>query len=376
MDTLHIYLLDAYAFIILLLIYYDNRRNRIKTYLDRIFVLLLITCMSLLIIDSLAWLVNGTNILFGIWLNYAMNILFYTVLFIPPMLWLAYVHYSIYQNTRSAKRIRILAFSLLSINFLLSVMSVFTKWYFFVDESNFYHRGALIAIPYLLSYSVLFSVFLLILKNREQIDKRYFRSLLIYPLPMLIGSIVQLFIFGISTVCLSTISLLIVYFNIQNTGLNSDYLTGVYNRRLLDSYVRERISLLKKRGSFFGILIDLNKFKRINDEFGHYIGDQALKDFADILRSCLRNDDLIARFGGDEFFIILNIEDKKILENIADRIKKDVDKFNQTSNRVYKLSYSIGYDVYPKSAGMSTREFIEHLDKLMYQDKMKSSNNA
>jgi diguanylate cyclase (GGDEF)-like protein len=188
---------------------------------------------------------------------------------------------------------------------------------------------------------------------------------------MLIASVVQLFIYGISLICSSTVSMLIIYFNIQNTGLNSDYLTGVYNRRLIDSYVRERISMLKKRGSFSGMLIDLNKFKSINDRFGHHIGDQALKDFANILRSGLRNDDLIARFGGDEFFVILNkIDDEKILESIAERIKNNVEEFNKTANRVYQLSYSIGYDVYPKMSSISAEEFIEHLDKLMYKDKL------
>ena len=117
--------------------------------------------------------------------------------------------------------------------------------------------------------------------------------------------------------------------------------------------------------------MDIDNFKSINDTFGHGTGDAALRDAVQILKNSLRRDDFIARFGGDEFLVVLDIPNLKILEETVARIRKGVETFNAQGDRPYRLDFSLGYDIYHVPSKMSSDEFIDHLDRLMYEDKRK-----
>ena len=92
---------------------------------------------------------------------------------------------------------------------------------------------------------------------------------------------------------------------------------------------------------------------------------------AKILSDCLRSNDFIARFGGDEFFIVLDASDQKDLEYIVNRIKKRTEKYNESGEKKYKISFSMGYAVYDYNLKMGSKEFQKHVDLLMYEDKGK-----
>jgi len=109
--------------------------------------------------------------------------------------------------------------------------------------------------------------------------------------------------------------------------------------------------------------------KRINDQFGHVIGDEALVFTAEILKNSLRNNDFLARYGGDEFMAILNIKNHHILEEVAQRINRNFANFNSSHAKPYNLNVSMGYDIYEYGCQMSSIDFIEHLDGLMYANK-------
>ncbi|WP_207726528.1 GGDEF domain-containing protein [Anaerocolumna chitinilytica] len=164
-------------------------------------------------------------------------------------------------------------------------------------------------------------------------------------------------------------SLLIIYINIQDSSLDTDYLTGVYNRRQLDKYLNIRIKNSNELKTFSAMLIDLDGFKKINDTFGHDTGDEAIKEAAQIIRNSLRRDDFVARYGGDEFFVILDSSDEHILETAVERMKSNVDKFNCNSDKEYKLSFAIGSAVYDYERRMKSDDFFRYIDTLMYNNK-------
>jgi diguanylate cyclase (GGDEF)-like protein len=155
----------------------------------------------------------------------------------------------------------------------------------------------------------------------------------------------------------------------------TDYLTGVYNRKKLDAYLDEKINLSTQSKTFSAIMIDLNDFKYINDNFGHDMGDVALQITAKILNSCVRANDFIARYGGDEFCVVLESHDIMDLEIIVKRIKIAVKQYNETSNKPFKLEFSLGYAVYDYNTNMTTEEFQRHIDVLMYENKKANSKN-
>lgn len=149
----------------------------------------------------------------------------------------------------------------------------------------------------------------------------------------------------------------------------TDYLTGANNRKKLDTYLEEKVDSSTKSKTFSAIMIDLDDFKYINDNFGHDIGDVALQVAVKILNGCVRTNDFIARYGGDEFCIVLDTYKKEELETIVNRIKMAVELFNESNNQPYKIVFSMGYAVYDYHTQMKAEEFQKYIDVLMYEDK-------
>lgn len=109
-----------------------------------------------------------------------------------------------------------------------------------------------------------------------------------------------------------------------------DALTGLYNRKRLEEKLDEenerRLRYAEEKGIDYSIIfLDLDNFKHYNDAFGHPVGDLILKEFANILKGLIRGADFAARFGGDEFFILMPETDVKGAVGLAKRIKEDLD---------------------------------------------------
>lgn len=212
--------------------------------------------------------------------------------------------------------------------------------------------------------------FVMIIGNRKNLGKKSFFSLIFFAIPPSISIILQIAFYGISLILNGVVlSLLVVFLNIQNHSMYTDHLTGVSNRRKLDAYLKQKVSLSSKEKGFSAILIDINNFKYINDTYGHDIGDDALETTAKLLKSCLRSGDFIARFGGDEFCIIVDILDKNDLEALVCRIKNCFEKYNKSGSRPYELGFSVGYAVYDCQSNKSAAEFLKQIDMLMYENK-------
>jgi diguanylate cyclase (GGDEF)-like protein len=209
-----------------------------------------------------------------------------------------------------------------------------------------------------------------LIKNKKNIESKYFSSLLFFSFIPLICVFLQIIFYGISFMLNGvTISLLILFLNIQNHNMDVDYLTGVYNRKKLDEYMEDKINESNKRKTFSAILIDLNNFKKINDTFGHNMGDRALEVSAKLFKSCLKPTDFIARYGGDEFYIISEFSDSNTPEKIVQKLKSCFQKYNENSNLPFKLSFSSGYAVYDRRLKMNLSGFQKKIDVLMYEDK-------
>ena len=137
-----------------------------------------------------------------------------------------------------------------------------------------------------------------------------------------------------------------------------DELTKLYNRRFLDFILDKYENSDVEIGILF---IDCDKFKEVNDTYGHKAGDEVLKKIADVIRNSIRDIDYPFRYGGDEF-IVLIFTDYANLRKIASRISNQLQKEN--------ISVSIGISHYPTLVS-SLKEAILNADKLMYEEKKK-----
>jgi len=150
----------------------------------------------------------------------------------------------------------------------------------------------------------------------------------------------------------------------------SDELTKITNRRgfktlsemlLTESVVQRQYACLA--------FLDLNKFKQINDTFGHQEGDRALVDFAEALKLSFRRSDLFARLGGDEFVVLLSDTRQSDAERRVTAFRQQLEEVIARLDRPYQLSFSSGIVEFDPAAPLTLDQLLTHSDAIMYQNK-------
>ncbi len=150
-----------------------------------------------------------------------------------------------------------------------------------------------------------------------------------------------------------------------------DYLTGLYNRRYMEEMLLQEIAKSKRNGSGFGIIMfDIDHYKEFNDRYGHEAGDLVLSTLGQFLKDYFRESDIVCRFGGEEFVIILrDAHESEVLERaetLREVVKKLPIKFgNQT---LKEMNISLGVSIFPQH-GKTARALIDSADEALYRAK-------
>ena len=154
----------------------------------------------------------------------------------------------------------------------------------------------------------------------------------------------------------------------------TDQLTGLHNRRYFDDHFEIEKQKVERYGNALClIMIDIDHFKSINDQYGHPIGDKVLKEFSLLLRKNIRSSDILSRWGGEEFIILLpgtSIDNSFI---IAEKIRKSI--ADRQFDKIGKLTASFGVSVVDASCA-SNREAIHRADKALYRAKKQGRNRV
>jgi len=154
-----------------------------------------------------------------------------------------------------------------------------------------------------------------------------------------------------------------------------DHLTGLPNRTLFAERLSQALHLAKRNESFLGVLfLDLDGFKIVNDTMGHSGGDALLKELSQGLKSCLRKTDTVARFGGDEFLLLINnLEDENSITKVADTVMELFKHPVFVYEHEFYVTASVGVAVYPFD-GEDTETLIKNADMAMYMAKKEGKN--
>lgn len=370
MDYLSIITIDLYSIVLLLCIYVQTYKIIESGLLDqKLYKRMLQTTILLLVLDIFSRF-DGKSATAYIAMNHIANFLMFIVNLLLPSLWLMYSNYQVFHEKKKLRRLLYPLILINVVNAVMLVISQYAGWLYYIDLNNIYHRGPLYWFPVCITIILIAVSLVTIVVNHKKIENKYIFQLVIFPIPPLICVILQTVFYGTSFILSGiTISLLILFLNIQNHSLNIDYHTGAYNRRGLELYMAEKINLSTEEKMFSAIWIDLDDFKLINDTFGHNTGDHVLVTTAKLLKCCIKPTDFIARFGGDEFFIGLDISNKEALEEVVERIKESVINYNERNANRYKLSLSMGYAVYTYQTHLKAEDFLKQIDELMYIDK-------
>lgn len=157
---------------------------------------------------------------------------------------------------------------------------------------------------------------------------------------------------------------------------NYDALTGLANRnRLHDRLQQAIVSAERYRHQVAVAFIDLDQFKFINDSLGHHIGDHLLKAVAKRLKSCMRENDTVARHGGDEFVIVIDHSDEAVISVLMPRLLACIAEPLMVDDRELQVTCSIGFSLYPID-GLDADTLLKNADAAMYRAKEQGRNNV
>ncbi len=157
-----------------------------------------------------------------------------------------------------------------------------------------------------------------------------------------------------------------------------DDVTEVYNARYLLEALERELRRSERYGSELSVIfLDLDRFKLVNDHHGHLVGSQALRQLSRVLMDCVRQVDTVARYGGDEFTILLSDTDEQTGLRIAERIRSTVEAtpFEAEGETVLHLTCSVGIANYP-SHGRRREQLLDAADKAMYRAKSQGRNRV
>ena len=172
--------------------------------------------------------------------------------------------------------------------------------------------------------------------------------------------------------------------NLQNLGrmreqAEFDVLTGLYNRRFVLEFARKQVAISRRNGQAVGVLmLDLDHFKRLNDDYGHETGDCTLRHFSKTVRESLRESNVIGRYGGEEFVVVLSDTSAESCVLVAERIRQAVMAMvvpSQSESPLPQVTVSIGIATFPEH-GETLEAVIQASDKALYESKRGGRNRV
>lgn len=254
------------------------------------------------------------------------------------------------------------------ISIVLLVINIFYPLVFSVSDGRYQRGFAYITFLIFAAFYILDSLYLYVKRVKKNGSLKLF-PVHIFLIPVILGVVIQAFFVEIAITWTSiAISVAGIMTALKNEIIFTDCLTGLYNREYLE-FLHKR-ACNKKDCWVSGIMIDLNGFKQINDNYGHAEGDLALCIVADLLRKSFSEYGVVTRYAGDEFVIMLNTTDDQLIQKIIKSAKKNFVTENEKSDKPYQLSASMGYAI-TNLSNETIDDFMNRIDEQMYQDKMK-----
>ena len=340
-------------------------RLQSKTPANKNLLAMMFLALSSCLADPISYTMKGIPGLMPKIAVYATSTWLFAANMLAVLCWVRFLGY--YLNGSITRRHKIALNAIIVAGFAVLIVNLFHPIVFSIDKNNLYERKSFYffftAIDYLLVINSLFTYY----RSKQRGGVLKFFPIWVYIVPIIIGGIIQSLFYGISVIPTSiAISIAGILASLQNEMIYRDALTGIFNRTYLDYQLKKFAKRPKLK--ITGIMLDLNDFKRINDELGHSVGDEALIATTRILQRSINSMGNVMRYAGDEFIIFINTQDDDTIESCIKRIRYNFDKFNDEMNKPYKLSASMGFCKLDFTK-MQIDDFINTIDSRMYEDK-------
>ena len=292
--------------------------------------------------------------------------------------WFSYIEARLNPHRREDRKHRFVVALPMLIVMLLIVMSPFNHLIYYYSEDGDFCRGRLYPVILIAVFLYLITATIHTYKKiqfaRTRAQKKQYTYLMAFIVfPFLAGVIDLIHAHLPSMELVVMYGIVLIYLNLQHAQIYRDGLTGLNNRKLIDEYMQENIILASEEKPIYFFVSDIDRFKGINDRFGHLEGDRALKLVADVLKKYGDSDQChISRWGGDEFVFIVDTEKYFDPEDFKKQIAEDI----RTKTTALKLPYEICLSTgYVRCADPNTEvdEIIRQADQRMYAEKTSAS---
>ena len=373
MTNVSLLYINGFAVLVLLLTL-RNYRQKFKYICceEKVFIFFILATMSALIIESALenlWGVAGSAVHV---LLYVLQTLDYLLSAAVPTLWLYYCLLRIFHITNVSRRVRTLLALPAALFAVVMLIGVPAGFSFSISADNGYSRGFAYISGFIVGYLYMVAALTLVIIKRKTLNYgEMFPYLMVPVIPMVIGMTGLTLNTPFSLIWVATsLVILEIQMLILNNQTNIDHLTSLNNRMALDNYGKRIVHESHSMKEPFGlIMIDIDDFKKINDEHGHIEGDRALKSAADILRECFAGKHFIARYGGDEFTVVLKNCDQALMDRYLEKLEAECVRYNQSSHKQYDITLSVGASVFQQEDITDFHTMFMRVDRRMYMQK-------
>jgi len=336
------------------------------TFEQKIFIALTFTTLTMLLVESSTYAINGIDTPFGWYLNYWMNFILFLGTPILGVLWAIYADYTIFHS--KARLEKLYYFSpVILIGVVLSITNLFSPVLYSISEINEFSREPFIYLNMGVLYGLSVFITVKVFQHRKNLKKIEFTGLVFFILFPAIGGTIQMLYYGLASLySMLALAIFTVFITIETIGSSRDFLTGLFTRKKAYEYVTY---LLDSRIPFSVISFDLDDFKEINDKYGHIKGDQTLVFFAHKLTSILGKNAITSRIGGDEFLVITTEINPDKLQSLLDELHVKI----ETSQFECPIKYAHGIQIVTETVESIDTVMIE-VDQKMYRQKALNKN--
>ena len=327
--------------------------------------------MFILILDILWMLIEGRTFPGARTLNSIINAIYLGSVVIMGGVWYLYVLESL--GYKLTKKMTLLVLTPGFILFILNLLSIRTGWIFYISEDNYYMRGPLFIVQTVIALLMLFAsmvhLAIFYFLPQTKISKHSILRLMTFYIVPFVGTILTLPFAGMpGTWTCAAVSVILMYMNDQDNAILRDSLTGLNNRKTLDSTFASYIHQVTEVRNLFLFIMDLNDFKTINDTYGHPVGDQALVETAKLITESVKDTQaIVVRFGGDEFVVMTFFYGNANAAAYEKQLKQAFTDWNNAHDVPYSLIISIGYSRYHD--GQTLADMLAKADEKLYQEK-------
>jgi diguanylate cyclase (GGDEF)-like protein len=328
---------------------------------------LIFSVILIAVFETGAWLLGVPNASSLRIHHYIWNALFLSFNTLPVAFGLRYLDYKIFLSKRKSLRHFFFYLTPVYLNIGFMIYNVFADGFLFrIDLVNQNHRGIATYVGNLSAFLVTGITMRYFFRYKRMISGRITQAILSLTLFPIIGAILQMLFYGLSLgIPAYTLAIFISFLLLERDEQFKDPLTKLNSRMQMERRLQFK---LRSKEAFTAIIADVNDFKKINDLHGHTTGDKVLQEVATALVNETNLEDFVCRYGGDEFFIILESETDNA-SALIHRIDQQLDgHFNQ---HPYDISLSYGMLFVDHCTKYTLEDIIRIADLRMYEDKMR-----